>query len=230
MIVRFSIPQFKRDSVIVHAFEDLPNLKDEMVIGRDIMTALGLVVDFGAGRIQWDGSEMTIKMADKVPQTYRARGLVGVVEECDDELFAGDATDVEPADLLPQHLEAALQHCYLKLLEEFYDLYSGRLGKIRLPDYVLPLTTDYEPSHANPYSVERSQVDAARRKMKRLLDLDVVEQINGSEAAAPTFFLFKPSGALRLVDFRRLDRFYVARRTKCQRAEKCCYASTKPSA
>ncbi|KAE9046190.1 hypothetical protein PR001_g4671 [Phytophthora rubi] len=52
MIVRFSIPQFKRDSVIVHAFEDLPNLKDEMVIGRDIMTALGLVVDFGAGRIQ----------------------------------------------------------------------------------------------------------------------------------------------------------------------------------
>ncbi|KAE9340047.1 hypothetical protein PF008_g11280 [Phytophthora fragariae] len=179
-----------------------------MVIGRDIMTALGLVVDFGAGRIQWDGSEMTIKTADMIPQTSVARGLVEVAEECDDELFAGDSTDVKPADLLPQHLEAVLQHCYLKLLEGFYDLYSGRLGRIRLPDYVLPLTTDYEPSHAKPYSVARSQEDAARHEMKRLLDLDVAEQIYGSEAAAPAFFLLKPSGALRLlVDFRQLNRF-----------------------
>lgn len=208
MTVRFRIPQLKRDSVIVHVFEVLPNLKDEMVIGRDIMTALGLVVAFGAGRIQWDGSEMTVKTADKVPQTSRARGLVEVVDECDHELLAGDATDVKPADLLPQHLDAALQHCYLKLLEEFYDLYNGRLGRIRLPDYVLPLTTDYVPSHAKPYSIARSQEDAARREIQRLIDLDVVEQIYGSEAAAPAFFLLKPSGALRLlVDFRQLNRF-----------------------
>jgi hypothetical protein len=208
MLVRFRIPQLKRDSVIVHAFEVLPKLKDEMVIGRDIMSALGLVGDFGAGRIQWDGNEMTIKTAEQTPPTTGARGLVEVADDFGDELFAGDATDVKPVDLLPQHLEAALQHCYLKLLEEFYDLYNGRLGRIRLPDYVLPLTTDYEPSHAKPYSVARSQEESARREMKRLLDLDVVEQIYGSEAAAPAFFLLKPSGALRLlVDFRRLNRF-----------------------
>ncbi|KAI9980422.1 hypothetical protein PInf_026368 [Phytophthora infestans] len=159
-----------------------------MVIGRDIMTALGLVVDFGAGRLQWDGSEIKIVTANDVSQTPAAHGLVEIVEECDDELFAGDSTDVKPADLLPHNLEADLQHCYLKLLEAFFDLYSGRLGRIRLPDYVLPLTADYEPSHAKPYSVARSQEDAARQEMKRILDLDVVEQIYGSEAAAPAFF------------------------------------------
>jgi hypothetical protein len=51
MLVHFRIPQLKHDSVIVHAFEVLPTVQDEMVIGRDIMSALGLVVDFGAGRI-----------------------------------------------------------------------------------------------------------------------------------------------------------------------------------
>ncbi|GMF57006.1 unnamed protein product [Phytophthora fragariaefolia] len=44
--------------------------------------------------------------------------------------------------------------------------------------------------------------------MQRLLELDVVEQIYGSEAAAPAFFLAKPNGSLLLlVDFRELNRY-----------------------
>ncbi|KAE9047515.1 hypothetical protein PR002_g991 [Phytophthora rubi] len=207
MTVRFRIPNLKRDSIIIHDFEVLPNLRDEMVIGRDIMSALGLVVDFGAGKVSWDGSEMTIQTEEGVKPSSGARGLVAVATDEVDELFAGDVHDLKPADLLPVHLESAMQHCYLKVLEEFFDLYNGRLGGIRLPDYILPLTKDYVPSHAKPYSIARSREDAARREIQRLLELDVLEQIYDSEAAAPAFFLVKPSGDLRLlVDF-RLNRF-----------------------
>ncbi|KAG6623058.1 Pol Polyprotein [Phytophthora cinnamomi] len=126
----------------------------------------------------------------------------------DDELCAGDDCATTPEDLLPQHLEAALEHCYLKLLEEYVDLYSGRLGRIRLDDYLLPLRADYTPSHARPYSVPRSQEEAAHREIQKLLEEDVIEQIYGSEAAAPAFFLVKPNGSLRLlVDFRELNKF-----------------------
>ncbi|KAE9198591.1 hypothetical protein PF004_g19500 [Phytophthora fragariae] len=205
--VRFRIPQLKRDSVIIHKFEVLPTLPDDMTIGRDLMSALGLVIDFKNGRITWDGSELVVRTTEHGPAAQDNANDEATLDE-DDELCAGDDCATTPEDLLPQHLEAALEHCYLKLLEEYVDLYSGRLGRIRLDDYVLPLRADYTPSHARPYSVPRSQEEAARREIQKLLDEDVIEQIYGSEAAAPAFFLVKPNGSLRLlVDFRELNKF-----------------------
>ncbi|KAF4042346.1 hypothetical protein GN244_ATG05379 [Phytophthora infestans] len=43
----------KRDSVIIHLFEVLSSLRDEMVVGRDLMSALGMVFGFGAGTVSW---------------------------------------------------------------------------------------------------------------------------------------------------------------------------------
>ncbi|GMF43140.1 unnamed protein product [Phytophthora fragariaefolia] len=209
MLVRFRIPQLKRDAIIVHRFEVLPSLPDDMTIGRDLMTALGLVIDFKNRRVQWDGSELAVRTTSGTEESLH-RPHPGLVEANDeiDEAFAGDSTDVTPVDLLPQHLDATLSHCYLKLLEEYVDLYNGRLGRIRLDDNILPLRADYVPSHARPYSIARSLEDGARREIQRLIELDVIEQIYGSESAAPAFFLRKVSGSMRLlVDFRRLNKF-----------------------
>ncbi|KAJ8522207.1 hypothetical protein ON010_g17725 [Phytophthora cinnamomi] len=185
MLVRFRIPQLKRDAVIVHQFEVLPSLPDDMTIGRDLMTALGLVIDFKNRRVQWDGSELAVRTTsgteESLPRPHP--GLVEVNDEID-EVLAGDSTD------------------------EYVDLYNGRLGRIHLGDYILPLRADYVPSHARPYSIARSLEDGARREIQRLIELDVIEQIYGSESAAPAFFLRKVSGSLRLlVDFRRLNKF-----------------------
>ncbi|GMF63854.1 unnamed protein product [Phytophthora fragariaefolia] len=76
--VRFRIPGLKRDSVIVHTFEVLPSLRDDMVIGRELMAALGLVIVFRAGIVQWGGSEVKIKTGDGDMSTATARGLVEV--------------------------------------------------------------------------------------------------------------------------------------------------------
>jgi hypothetical protein len=207
MLVRFRIPKLKRDSIIIHQFEVLSSLPDDMTIGRDLMSALGLVIDFKHGRITWDGSELTVRTTDSsAAADERAEDEVTLDDR--DELFAGEDCSATPEDLLPQHLEDALKQCYLKLLQEYVDLYSGRLGRIRLEDYILPLRADYTPSHAKPYSVPRCQEEAARRQMQKLLELNVVEQIYGSEAAAPAFFLVKPNGSLRLlVDFRLLNKY-----------------------
>ncbi|OWZ08675.1 Pol Polyprotein [Phytophthora megakarya] len=151
---------------------------------------------------------MSIDTGDGGKQGSSAHGLVESAGNEDDELNAGEELEIQPADLVPKHLEAALKHSYLKLLEKHHTLYSGRLGRIRLDDYILPVSTDYVPSHAKPYSVPRSQEDAARREIQRLLQLDVLEQIYDSESAAPAFFLQKSSGELRLlVDFRRLNKY-----------------------
>ncbi|GMF28722.1 unnamed protein product [Phytophthora fragariaefolia] len=94
MTVRFRIPGLKRDSVIIHTFEVLPSLRDEMVIGRELMAALGLVIDLRAGIVQWDGSETKIKTGEDDMSASTARGLVVVNEDEADELFAGDENEV----------------------------------------------------------------------------------------------------------------------------------------
>ncbi|GMF29928.1 unnamed protein product [Phytophthora lilii] len=118
--VRFRIPQLKRDSVIIHDFEIIQTLRDDMVIGRDLMAALYLVVDFGDGIVRWDGSEVFTNNGEGAVRTSNARGLMEIPEEVVDELYAGEDTGVKPVDLLPDHLDAAIKHCYLKLLEQYY--------------------------------------------------------------------------------------------------------------
>ncbi|GMF59596.1 unnamed protein product [Phytophthora fragariaefolia] len=207
MEVRFRIPQLKRNSFIIHTFEVLPTLRDDMTIGRDLMTPLGLVIDFKNGRVQWDGSELVLQTtAEKNDQPSVSDSEL--TQDEDEEYFAGDMVAVTPMDLLPKHLEEALQHCYLKLLEEYADLYNERLGRIRLPNYILPLRADFVPTQSRPYSVPRSQEEAARREIQRLVELDVLEQIYGLEPSAPAFFLVKQDGSLRLlVDFRQLNKY-----------------------
>ncbi|KAI9991778.1 hypothetical protein PInf_017139 [Phytophthora infestans] len=127
-----------------------------MTIGRDLMTALGLGIDFKEGRVQWDSNESVVRTTSS-PLAERTAPLPKQRSEDDDEFVAEEASDDKPADRLPQHLDAALQHCYLKLLEEYFDLCSGRLGRIRLDDYILLLRADYAPAHARPYGVPGQQ-------------------------------------------------------------------------
>ncbi|KAJ8576508.1 hypothetical protein ON010_g2704 [Phytophthora cinnamomi] len=207
MEVRFRIPQLKRNSITIYHVEVLYSLYDDMAIGRDLMTALGLVIDFKKCVVQWDGSELVVNTTGKKLDQPISSDTELTLDEAL-EHFASEVGSASPLDLLPYHLDEALQHCYLKVLEQFADLYSGCLGRIRLNDYVLPLRADDTPEHARPYSVPHSQVDAARRETQRLIELDVIEQIYGAEASAPAFFMMKHGGSLRLsVDFHQLNKF-----------------------
>lgn len=103
--VRFRIPRLKRDSIIVHRFEVLPSIRDDMVIGRDIMSALGIILDFKNRKVLWDGSEMNIVTGGKLREFKPQPD-----DTCDDndEVLAGDDKTPKPIDLLPQHLDSAL--------------------------------------------------------------------------------------------------------------------------
>lgn len=96
----------------------------------------------------------------------------------------------------------------VELLEFFESLYNRHPWRLKQPHYVLPITEDYKPVHTPPYSVPRSQEEAARKAIPRLTEFDVFEQIYDSEMASPAFFLAKADERLRiLTDFRALNKF-----------------------
>lgn len=51
-MVQLVLPTLKSDSVITHRFEVITDGHDAMIIGRDIMNALGLVLNFKEKTVQ----------------------------------------------------------------------------------------------------------------------------------------------------------------------------------
>ncbi|OWZ00462.1 hypothetical protein PHMEG_00028343 [Phytophthora megakarya] len=65
-------------------------LRDDIVIGQDLMAALGIEVNFGAGHVRWDGSDMRIRTECDVHSEARAPGA----ENQQDDIEAPAGMDI----------------------------------------------------------------------------------------------------------------------------------------
>lgn len=204
-MVQFVFSKLKSESVITHRFEVIKDSKDAMVIGRDLMSALGLILNFKDKVVQWDECSLSLNTGQSATDE--------AVDAKKDHEFSDESKEVangsiKPEQLLPDELNGQLSQRYLELLVQYRKLYDGHLGRMRFDDYEIPITPDYKPVHAKPYTVARSHEAKAREKIQQLITADVLEQIYDSEVAAPAFFLVKPDGSLRLlVDYRWLNKF-----------------------
>uniref|UniRef100_A0AAV1TBR0 Reverse transcriptase domain-containing protein n=1 Tax=Peronospora matthiolae TaxID=2874970 RepID=A0AAV1TBR0_9STRA len=198
-VVQFRFASLK--PIITHRFEILEKSQDAMVIGRDIMTSLGIVLNFKEKVVQWDGHYAHLN-------TGGSRSFEVIDYEFFEESKEIAESAVLPEELMPDTLPNSLVDEYHHLLRANKSLYDGHLGRMRFEDYILPISPDYKPVHAKPYPVLRSLEGKARELIQHLISIDVLEKIYDSEMASPAFFLKKPNGSLRLlIDFRGLNRF-----------------------
>uniref|UniRef100_A0AAV1T6Z9 Peptidase A2 domain-containing protein n=1 Tax=Peronospora matthiolae TaxID=2874970 RepID=A0AAV1T6Z9_9STRA len=170
-------------------------------INRDIITSLGIVLNFKENVVQWDGHYAHLNTG--VSRSFEVSDYESLEESKE---IAESA--VRPEELMPDTLPNSLVDEYHQLLRDNMSLYDGHLGRMRFEDYFLPISPDYKPVHAKPYPVPRSLEGKARELIQHLISTDVLEKIYDSEMASPAFFLEKPNGSLRLlIDFRELNRF-----------------------
>jgi hypothetical protein len=204
-VVQFHFPKLNATAKVTHRFEVLQDSPDPMVIGHDLLNALGMVINFKDRVVQWDGYSAQLNTGVKLTAADKeAFNDQEFPDECKE--VTGDG--VKPSDLMPPHLTGEIAAKYLNLIEQYQKLYDGRLGHMQFPDYELPLSSDFKPTHAKPYAIPRSMEEKAKAAIQRLLDLDVLEQVYDSEMASPAFSLTKANGSLRLlVDFRWLNKF-----------------------
>jgi hypothetical protein len=102
------------------------------------------------------------------------------------------------------HLNDDQREAYLKLLQKHEGLFEGKLGTWDDERVHFKLMPNAKPFRANPYPVPRIHRDTIKRELKRLCKLGVIEEIEGSHWAAPSFFIPKPDGTRRfLTNFSR---------------------------
>ena len=113
-VAQFTFPQLRTDTFITHRFEVMNDCTDAMIVGRDLMNALGLILDFKEKLIQWDDCQLQ-------SNTGQSTTLAELDDQHDHEVpeEAKDASDnaVSPEQLVPTDiLDENLQQQYRSLL------------------------------------------------------------------------------------------------------------------
>ena len=221
--ITFTLPAFHANRDIhCNAYVDESHHESsnyDMIIGRDIMHALGINLLFDTAEISWDNAKVHMQSPENLAGNW--------AEDLEQELLFAhdpDTTDAEriqniieskycPADLNKiveecKHLTPEEQRQLLSLLQKYEDLFDGTLGTWKTDPIELELKDpDVKPYHAKPYPVPYSQEKRLKDEIRRLCEYGVLRKINNSEWACPMFTIAKPDGSLRsLADLREVNK------------------------
>ena len=191
------------DSRIVHweffIDDSTSDNKYDAIIGRDMLTALGIDISFKNGTLTWD--ELTIPINSKskpdppdddVPDLApTALAMDSTVEHCNpeeavsDEAHSSSTSDLDLASAVPSHLPLHQQNQLQELLEKYSDLFRPGIGAMPGP----PLTVEakdppLEPYFRKPYRIPLVYHSKVREKLDELEALGIVRKIGPNEKSS----------------------------------------------
>jgi len=212
--VEFKLPEFSSSRIIKANFHIMENhIKYDMILGRDILSDLGIDLLFSNQLIQWPDINMELPMRSS-DVTYEEAFLIGDGQAIDDATARIQQildAKYEPADLDQVvaecvHLTDEEQTKLKNVLVQYRTLFDGSLGHWKDKLYDIKLKEGAQPYHARAYPIPRVHETTLRMEVDRLCQLGVLKRVNRSEWGAPTFIIPKKDGTVRFIsDFRQLN-------------------------
>ena len=209
---QFTLPELHDNRLIawdVHVTKDLGAY--DMIIGRDILTDLGIDIKFSTREIEWDGNSIPLRDNDlSVKEAYYVNDS-DIVEDAATRLKGILDAKYEPADIDKvcsnlDHLSRDEQDKLAELMKKYETLFDGSLGHWNGTEYDIELKEGAKPYHARSYPIPKVHTDTLKAEVQRLCDIGVLKRVNRSEWAAPTFIIPKKDGSVRFIsDFRELN-------------------------
>ena len=210
---QFTIPELQDKKLIewnLHVTKDMGAY--DMIIGRDILSFLGIDLLFSARRVEWENEQMPFRPYDATVESHYHIAEAMAAEQSADRIKEILDAKYEPADLekvcaSQEHLQKEEQQRLHSLLNKFADLFDGTLGKWTEDPIEIELKEGATPYHARPYPVPRCHAETLRMEVERLVEIGVLKRVNRSEWAAPSFIIPKKDGTIRFInDFRELNK------------------------
>ena len=221
-LVNFKFPEFSTDKTIswvVHVDErdNTENTLYDMIIGTDLMVALGLDTRFSDKRIVWEGIEVPMStrnyLSDRetTHRVYHSAVQTTTLKHAEDRhnrILDADYTAVDMESYVEElkHLTHKEKQMLLTVLAKSKRLFKGGLGTLNIRPVRLELIKGATPYHARAYPVPKAYEAPTKKECDRLETIGVWERNHDSEWAAPTFVQPKKTGDIRvLTDFRKLN-------------------------
>jgi hypothetical protein len=164
-----------------------------MIIGRDLMQALGVIIDFKTKTVSWE--DIRIAMRDFFADSKTYRELHTIMQQSTEPPSVKEPTG-RTVRILDAHYEAAdLQNIclenavhlslderqkLLKLLKKYESLFDGTLGDWGEDEAVdLELHPDAKPHHDRPYRTPQVHRETFKKELARLCQLGVLRRCHG---------------------------------------------------
>ena len=203
------------------AIDENPDSTYDMILGRDIQSALRMDILFSTGTLVWNELSIPMRTGEQRNQAHLDRYLDQVIEDATlPEIIRGELheatrildSDYKKADLeefvqnIP-HLTYEQKNHLRQLLVKHESLFEGKLGLWDTPPITLELEEGAKPFHARAYPIPQIHEATVRKECDRLCREGVLEKDSNSEWAAPTFIVPKKEGTVRFItDFRQLNK------------------------
>lgn len=191
----------------------------DMIIGRDLLSKLGIDIKFSSGTLQWEDTEIPMREYGEL----RDRNTVNHCYYIKDDVLSTKQMTKRAVKILDSKYDAidvskvveeqvGLNTCQKKglhaLLTKYKVLFNGELGDWDSAPVSLELLPNAKPFHCRAYPVPQVHEAAFRREVERLVLIGVLEEANDSEWGAPTFIIPKKDGRIRFIsDFRKLNQY-----------------------
>ncbi|HSN67194.1 MAG TPA: reverse transcriptase domain-containing protein [Fusibacter sp.] len=189
-----------------------PNLsKYDMIIGREVLSELGIILNFKEQTIEWDEAVIPMKPETATQATSFVIKESSSVDEATERIKKILDAKYEAADIKTivsdcNHLSPNEQDGLYKLLMKYESLFDGSLGTWKGEEYNIELKPDATPYHARAFPIPKIHEQTLKLEVDRLCELGVLQKVNRSEWAAPTFIIPKKDGTVRFIsDFRQLN-------------------------
>ena len=184
----------------------------DIIMGRDLMTELGIDISFKNLTIEWDGEKIPMKEYNGTfEETFNVENLIKEDEDLERIKRILDAK-YEKADLNKvvencTHLTPTEKQKLYNLLKKYEDLFDGTLGKWKGEPYHIELKEGATPYHARAWPIPKIHEQTLRLEIDRLCKLGVLRKINRSQWGANTFVIPKKDQTVRFItDFRELNK------------------------
>ena len=192
----------------------------DMIIGRDFLKNNEIDISFKQNTISWLDQQITMKTDQFWTQNINWYDSLLNNEDNQDKLFAEnyiihqqikhskyEAANLKEVITLQTHLNQEQQRQLFNILELHSELFNGKLGKYPHQKIHLDIQENAKPFHAKPYAVPHIHRQVFKNELKRLCEINVLQQCGRTEWAAGTFIIPKKDGRVRWVsDFRMLNK------------------------
>jgi len=221
-LVKFILPEFSMDKTIswtahVDTRKKHTGAEYDMIIGNDLMTKLGIIINFNDKTILWENTAVPLKergflqTEDNTQMVYELVSQPVIIRDAEkrhESILDADysAVDIDTTVQTYTHLTTEEQLRLAQYLHNHKLLFAGGLGTCNVQPVDLELIENAKPYHARPYPIPHIHEIKTKKELDRLVSIGVLKKDYNSPWAAATFIQPKKTGDIRvLTDFRRLN-------------------------
>ena len=188
----------------------------DLIIGNDLLTKMGIKLDYEDQSMTWMESTIPMKGADFWTEPINM--LLALNPDWDDDPEDDahvtvlkeakyETTSPEEVARMQEHLTPEQQDKLAAVLRKYTKLFDNNLDTYPHAKLHLELEPGSKPVHQCPYAVPKVNEDVFKKELEHLCEIGVLEYAGASEWAAPTMGISKKDGRIRIVsDFRELNK------------------------